>query len=356
MAGGSGTRFWPESREKKPKQFLQIFGKKTLLEQTVRRLKGIIPNSRILVVTQEDQVSCVKKLLRLPSAHVIGEPIGRNTAPCSALAASVILKKDPEAVLAILPSDHCISKEGVFERAVKAAYGIAQKTHLPVTLGIRPTFPHTGYGYLEMDRLAGQYGGCAYYRLKRFHEKPSLKKAKLFLRSKRYLWNSGMFFWRADELLMAADRYLLGIARLIQKITAGNVKKGMHQFYAKLENISIDYGLMERMKGRILTIPVDLGWNDLGGWQGFADLCLKENPPERWKKDKQNNVWLGNVLSVESKGNIVKAEGRLVAMVGVENYAIIDSRDALLVCPKEQAESVRKIVQALKAKNLKQYL
>ncbi len=348
MAGGSGTRFWPESRRKNPKQFLKIFGKTTLLEQTVNRLGNVIPPSRVLVVTQDDKVSLCRKLLPLvPRNQIFGEPVGRNTAPCAALGAALVLKKDPEAVIALLPADHLIAKEMLFRQALILAENLAQKEKYPVTFGIKPVFPHTGYGYLELDRFFQKRKTFPVYRLKCFHEKPDIKRATAFFRSGRFLWNSGMFVWRAEEVIKATDRYLPQAGRIIKKIMVVGLEKGMKKFYAAMPNISIDYGLMEKMRGRILAIPLDLGWNDVGGWQSLADL---------WPKDQKRNVAIGKTLLIHSEGNIIKGNKRLVALLGIKDCVVVDTPDALLVCPRHKTESIRQIVAELRKRKWEQYL
>jgi mannose-1-phosphate guanylyltransferase len=348
MAGGSGTRFWPESRRKNPKQFLRIFGKRTLLEETTARLGKAVPPSRIIVVAQNEKVSQVRRLLKaVPPRQIFGEPVGRNTAPCAVLAAAIVSEKDSEAVVALLPADHSIKNVLLFQKALKAAYEIAQREKYPVTFGIKPAFPHTGYGYLELNRLVQRDGRFLVYRLKRFHEKPDLKKAAAFFHWGRFLWNSGMFVWRADELLRAAEAYLPEAYRLIHKMMAHGIEKGMRRFYRDMPNISIDYGLMEKMRGKILTIPVELGWNDVGGWNSLAELR---------SHDKNQNVTVGKVLLIESTGNIVKANDRLIALVGMKDHVVIDTRDALLVCPRQKTESIRKVVEELKNRKWTKYL
>ncbi|MBI3313583.1 MAG: mannose-1-phosphate guanylyltransferase [Candidatus Omnitrophica bacterium] len=348
MAGGQGTRFWPESRAKNPKQFLRVMGKKSLLEQTIARIRPVIPPGRILVVTQESKMRDAARHARIPGSNIIGEPVGRNTAPCAALAAALILKKDPAAILAILPSDHHIEKSGVFSRALKAAGKIADKRRLPVTFGIEPDFPHTGYGYLEITKQDGTAGGFKVYRLKRFHEKPDLKKAKAFLKTKRFYWNSGMFVWRADELLAAAKKFLPSAWRLANEIAAGsNLKVQMKRHYAKMPDISIDYGLMEKMRGKILMLPVKMGWNDVGDWKTLAKY---------WPKDVSENALFAKTLMIDSRGNIVKGRERLIVFVGVNDCVVVDTEDALLVCSKHKTEHIRKVVEHIKAKNWHQYL
>lgn len=347
MAGGSGTRFWPESRRQKPKQFLKIFGHKTLLEQTVDRLRGLIPPSRILVVTQKTNVKLVRSLLKIPAYQVIGEPVGRNTAPCAALAASIARMEDPDAVLAILPADHRIDKPAVFRKALRIAGEIAAKEKLPVTFGIKPTYPHTGFGYLELGSALKRKGGLTIYQLKCFHEKPDYSQAKSFLKAKRFLWNSGMFVWRAESLLEATEHYQPRIETLLYHIVRGPLKVQMNRWFHKMPNVSIDYGLMEPLGKKILAIPADFKWNDLGGWQVI---------PEMWAQDKQGNVARGKVILMESSGNVVKGEKRLLALVGVRDLVVVDTKDALLICHRKKTETVRGVVAALKRKKWEEYL
>lgn len=343
MAGGTGTRFWPESRITRPKQFLPIFGNKTLFEQTCDRVSGLVPKSRILAVTHQRYQARIRALAGLPASQIIGEPVGRNTAPCAILAAAWALRRDPEAVIALLPADHRIGKTQAFKSALRKASRLAEKTGLPVTFGIKPDSPHTGYGYLEM----GARAEAGAYRLKRFHEKPDLRRARAFVKSGRFLWNSGMFVWRADALLAAAARFLPEAKALAEKIVAGNLSAGMKRLYAGMPSVSIDYGLMERLAGKILTVPADIQWEDLGGWLAYAKL---------WPADRQGNVVQGNALLVESSGSVVRGGKRLIAAVGLKDYVIVDSGDALLICPKDRTESIRRIVDELSRRKWKQYL
>ncbi len=347
MAGGSGTRFWPESRHRKPKQFLSIFGKKTLIEQTVDRLKPLVSPSRVLVITNKQHTGVVKKLLKISSSQIVGEPMGRNTAPCAVLAAALFLKKDPDAIAAILPSDHKILREPLFRKALDAAAKVSDKTGMPVTFGIRPSFANTGYGYLEMGPKFSKMNGLPVYRLKRFHEKPNAAKAKKFVRSGRFLWNSGMFVWRADKLMEAARKFLPDAHDLALKIADEGLEKGLNRHYKKMPNISIDYGLMEKMAGNILTLPVDIGWHDLGGWLAFEEF---------WEKDAEGNSVRGRAVLLESQNNIVKSEKRLVAMIGVKDFVVVDTDDALLICPKSKSEEIRNIVKALKDRKMEVHL
>lgn len=348
MAGGSGTRFWPESRAQKPKQFLTLFGKKTLLEQTLERLAGVIPSTRMVVITNESYTAQVRSLSKLDPSRIIGEPVGRNTAPCAALGAALAFEKDKDAIVALLPADHRIGKPDVFKMALKAAAAATQETGEPVTFGVKPTFPHTGYGYLEMGGQIMTHGGVPVYRLKQFHEKPDLKKAAKFVKSGKFLWNSGMFVWRADRLLEATRQFQPEIYKRVQKIIHSNLKAAMKKEYPAMPNISIDYGLMEKLSGKILTLPVDMDWRDLGGWNAFAEL---------WPADLRGNILHGQTVLHDASGNIVKSDpNKVIALLGVHDLVIVDTPDALLVCPKDKTESIRDIIAALKTKKLERYL
>lgn len=349
MAGGAGTRFWPESREKTPKQFLpSIFGQRTLFEETLRRIAPVIPKSRVIVVTQKRYVPLVRKLSGIPAAHILGEPVGRNTAPCVAVASALILKKDPSAVVAILPSDHQIGKPKHFQKILKTAVAAAAQHGLPVTFGMKPHFPHTGYGYLERESLLEKRNGLPVYRLKQFHEKPNEAKAKAFLKTGRFLWNGGIFIWKAERLMKAAEKYLPQVARGVRRMMDGNFQIQFQKEYASMPSISIDYGLMEHLRGKILTIPADIDWCDLGGWMAFQDL---------WPMDAQGNRIQGKeILMTESSGNLVRSAKRLTVLVGVKDLVVVDTGDALLVASKDKVESVRKIVTMLRERRWNQYL
>lgn len=348
MAGGSGTRFWPESRKDRAKQFLNIFGRKTLLQQTFDRIKTVVPPSRILVFTAQDKAALAAKLLHIPRSQVIGEPVGRNTAPCAAWAASLILKKDPSAVLGIFPADHLIKDETTFAKVLRVAYEQADREGMPVTLGIKPDQPHTGYGYLEMAGKKVQVGNTPVFFLKCFHEKPTLARARAYVRSKKFLWNAGIFIWRADCLLETTRRELPGVFKPVVKIAAGGgTAASVKKLFSRVPNISIDYGLMEKLSGGILTIPVSMGWNDVGSWATLREL---------FPVDRSGNLSIGNNVLVESSGNLVKSSGRLIATVGLKDHVVVDTGDAVLVCPLHETESIRKIVAQLKKTNRRQFL
>jgi mannose-1-phosphate guanylyltransferase len=348
MAGGSGTRFWPESRKHRAKQFLGLFGPKTLLEQTFDRVKKVIPPSRILVFTALDKAASTAKLLHIPRSQVIGEPAGRNTAPCAAWAASLVLKKDSSAVLGIFPADHFIKDENTFAKVLRIAFGQADESGMPVTLGIKPDQPHTGYGYFEIAEKKATVRGMPVFFLKCFHEKPELARARAYFRSKKFLWNAGIFIWRADCLLETTRRELPAVFKTAVKIAAGGMSAAaVKKLFTKVPNISIDYGLMEKLSGGILTIPVSMGWSDVGSWATLRGLL---------PVDRGGNLSIGNNILVESSGNVVKGTGRLIATVGLKDHVVVDTGDAVLVCPVSETESIRKIVVELQKRNMHRFL
>lgn len=345
LAGGAGTRFWPESRRANPKQFLTVFGKKTLLEETIDRISPVIPRSRILVITQKAYTARVRKLTGLPPSQILGEPIGRNTAPCAVVSAEWVMRRDPKGVLAILPSDNQIKKTKIFRKALLRAGKICEKNPYPLTFGIRPSIPHTGYGYLEMGQALPGNKGIFY--LKRFHEKPTPAKARKYLKSGNVFWNSGMFVWNAQAIERSARKYQPKIHAISKRIMDGNFEKNFKKLYPEMPSISIDYGFMEPMRGNILTLPLDIGWSDLGGWLAYADLKAK---------DLNQNTCDKNAVFIRSQNNILKTDKRMLALVGVKDLIVIDTPDALLVCHKDKAEHIREVVDWLKKNKAFRYL
>lgn len=348
MAGGSGTRFWPASRKNNPKQFLSFFNEKTLLQETFTRVKKDIHPSRIIIFTQKTKVSYVVKSLGISRSQVIGEPIGRNTAPCATWAASYIYKKDPKGVMVLLPADHIVKDTKAFSKAMLTAYKVADSSEMPVTLGIKPTSPHTGYGYLEMGPKKEQKGDLSVFQLKNYLEKPNLEKAKKYIKTKRFLWNAGIFVWRVDAMLQAVKKHLPAVYDGVIQITSSKVSiKKKEQIFKEMPSVSIDYGLMEKLKGKILTIPVSMEWNDVGSWSTLSGLL---------KSDTDGNVLSGKTLICDSKDNFVKSNDKLIAMIGVNDYVVVESKDVILICPKTKTESIRKLVLELEKQKLSQYL
>ncbi|MFA5159453.1 MAG: sugar phosphate nucleotidyltransferase, partial [Candidatus Omnitrophota bacterium] len=312
------------------------------------RIKKVIPSSRILVFTALDKAASTAKLLHISRSQVIGEPVGRNTAPCAAWAASLILKKDPSAILGIFPADHFIKDETTFAKILRVAYKQADEEGMPVTLGIKPGRPHTGYGYLEIAGKKTTVHNTPVFFLKRFHEKPKLARARAYFRSRKFLWNAGIFIWRADCLLETTRCELPAVFKKVVKIAAGGISAvAVKKLFSRVPGISIDYGLMEKLSGGILTIPAAIGWNDVGSWSTLKDVL---------PVDKKGNLSVGNNLLVESSGNVVKGSGRLIATVGLKDHVVVDTGDAVLVCPVNKTESIRKIVVELQKRNMHRFL
>jgi mannose-1-phosphate guanylyltransferase len=341
MAGGSGTRFWPLSRALRPKQLLPLSGAQgSLLRETRKRISKLIAAEQTLVVTSEALVEQTRaELPELPPENIMAEPVGRNTAPCVGWAASVVARRNPEAVLAILPADHHIADERAFntvlERAIEAARGGDM-----VTVGVKPTRPETGYGYVELgEELAPNV-----HRGRRFVEKPDELRARQFLAAGRYLWNSGMFFFRADVVLAAVRQHLPGLGDALRKFDeaalAGNERDVVRALYASLPDVSIDHGIMEKA-ARVAVVPGDFGWSDVGSWTSAWELA---------PHDVDDNALFGEVVTVDTHRSYVRAHGdKVVALIGLDDVVVVDTEDALLVMPRSRSQDVRAIVSALKS-------
>jgi len=325
LAGGSGTRFWPASRQNWPKQFLELVGKESLLRQTIRRVAPKVPASNIWIVANRSHQKEIKRQatgLGIRLSQILWEPQGKNTAPAIGWAAARIHARDPRAVMAVLPSDHLIQSTSRFLSALEKAVKLARANHL-VTFGIVPTRPETGYGYLKIKKTAGIL--C----VERFIEKPDLAKAKQFTRSRAYLWNSGMFVWKTQAILEAFRKYLPSIYA-----ARGNMLKA----WSRLPAISIDYGILEKAKN-VAAVAADIGWSDLGSWESLAEIL---------PKDKAGNTMKGNVLSLDCRNTFIWANARVTAAIGIQDLIIIDTPDAMLVCPKRRSQDVKKLVETLK--------
>jgi mannose-1-phosphate guanylyltransferase len=341
MAGGSGTRFWPLSRRKTPKQLLDLFGGATLLEQTVDRVRGIVPPERIYIFTNSlVQGQMVRLLPNVPEHQIVAEPAQRNTAPTIGLAANEILHRDPEGIMVILPADHVIRKPGAFRNALKAGCRWAAAEGRSVVLGIQPTRAETGYGYILLGGSGENVGREKMFQVETFVEKPTLPVARRYVTSKRYLWNAGMFIWRASTLLANLRRFQPAMAaRLDQIAAAGGIDnpRALKRLFPKLEKISIDYALMEKVDN-VFAVAADIGWSDVGSWAVAYDLQAK---------DSDRNVRPENSLCMDSKGNMLVGGGKFLVTIGVEDLVIVETGDALLVCAREQSQKVGKAVQEL---------
>jgi mannose-1-phosphate guanylyltransferase len=341
LAGGSGTRFWPLSRRARPKQLLRLLGPRSLLEQTAERLRGLVPPERIFVMTSQAVRGEVRRVLAdVPAHQVIAEPAGRNTAPSVGLAAHEILRRDPQGIMVVLPSDHLIAKPAAFRRALRTACRWAAVEGRSVLLGLQPTRPESGYGYVRMGARAGRVAGQTVYAVERFEEKPARAAARRYLRSGRYLWNGGMFIWRASTLLRHLERFQPRMARLLERIArAGGVpnSKVFRRLFPRLEKISVDYALIEKIPG-VYVLPVDVGWNDVGSWTVVYELG---------RKNPQGNVAPARSLALDSRRLLIHSPRKFVVAVGVEDLVIVETEDALLVCTRERAQQVGKAVEEL---------
>lgn len=348
LAGGSGTRLWPLSTKAMPKQFLSLASDATMLQATVARLAPLVPSDRIFVVTFEEYRGIVQaQVPDLPPEHIIAEPAGRGTAASIGLAATLIAAKDPQAVMASFPADHVILDVAGFRRALRFAEAVAREGHL-VTLGITPTYPETGYGYIQQgNALARSDDGLTAYTVQRFVEKPARPVAEEFLAAGGYAWNAGIFIWRVDRILAEIHRHVPTVGRVLDAIAEG-IRQGrgtqaMQAAWPELrENITIDNGVLEHAQD-IAVIPVEIGWNDIGNWAQLATLHATD--------DADNTAHMlstGRHIAVETRDTFVySTTGRTIATAGMEGFVIIDTGDALLICPKERVQLVKQITERL---------
>jgi len=344
MAGGGGTRLWPLSRQAHPKQMLKLFGERTMFQLAVDRLLPLLPLERICVVTGADQIAALAaQYPELPLENFIIEPQGRGTAPCIGLAAVHLQRRDPDAVMAVLTADHFIRREAHFCATLRAAQKVAEQGYL-VTLGIEPTFPATGYGYVCRGAALGEVDALPYFVAARFTEKPNLDTALQFLQSGAYTWNSGMFIWRAAHILQEMQHWLPDLYATLMLLAAALPTPAYHaelqRLWPALKKETIDYGIMEKAT-RVAVIPAELGWSDIGAW----DAVVTQHTP-----DADGNVCDGEVLTVATAKTMVLALGqRLVATIGVQDLVIVDTPDAILIAQRGQTEQVKEIVTRLQA-------
>jgi mannose-1-phosphate guanylyltransferase len=354
LAGGRGTRFWPLSRKKRSKQLLALDGKHTMIQQTVSRLLPLAPPKRFWIVTNDDlRPAILKQLPKLPKPQVLAEPLGRNTAPAIGLAAFLLLREHPDAVIGMFPSDHVIADEKSYRATIERGVEIAAAGENIVVLGIRPNRAETGYGYIE---AGSGFGGSA-LRVRRFTEKPDSEKAAAFVAAGNYFWNSGMFLWSARTLANALREHLPKTAPLLEEIAAAfGTRKFAATFrtlYPKCENISVDYAVLEPRSAKgeqasnIFCLSADFGWNDLGSWTALHEHhTAKSSPPEG------NLVTGAGEFVLNAHGNYVHAPGKFVAAVGVRDLVVVVTEDALLITTRQHAQDVGKVVKHLDEKKL----
>jgi mannose-1-phosphate guanylyltransferase len=362
LAGGRGTRFWPRSRTRAPKQLLNIVGRDTMLEQTSARLARLFPASRQWVVTNSEQAAAVRRQLpRLAASHILAEPVGRNTAAAIGLAAAHLLHhgmgKENDAIMAVLPADHYIAQPARYLKILRAALHVAHASGSLVVLGIPPSRPETGFGYIERARgKALDAGGVPVYSVRRFTEKPALARARKYVSTGRYFWNAGMFFWRVSTFLGNLEKFLPkthdALMSLAGEIGTSRYARTLARIYPKLENISVDYAILEPATSRavapsVFVLPAEVGWSDIGSWAAVYELLARKTG---------ENVSAGRHVALDAHGNFLWSPKKFVAAVGIRDLVVVETEDALLLCPRERAQDVGKIVKWLETEKLSRLL
>ena len=340
LAGGSGERFWPLSRRARPKQLLRLVSDKALLEETLARLEGLVPYERILILTNAEQESAVRKLLGgFPKENIIAEPAKRDTAAAVALGTGWVVARDHEATMLVLPADHVISNRAAFQETLALAADTAEETGELVTIGIKPTWACPGYGYIEQGkpvRLRTRPANDAIHRVVRFREKPNLDLAESFLRKENFRWNAGMFVWSVPTVLREFNRHAPELADFISQLRAPkNFEKALRERFSKLPRISFDYAIMEKAD-RVLVVEASFDWDDIGSWRAVSNY---------FEKDKQGNAANCAVIVLDSSNNIVfEEDGTTIALLGVHDLIVVQTKDALLVCHRHEAEKIKNLI------------
>jgi mannose-1-phosphate guanylyltransferase len=350
LAGGGGTRLWPLSRVRKPKHLLNLCGSNSLLAETFARVRPIIADDHLMAITVADHAEALREQAPyLLPQNVVVEPMGRSTAPCIGLMAALIEKTDPDAIMVSLAADHAVEDVQGFRGVLAAAIRAAAEGHL-VTLGIVPDSPETGYGYIERGEPLTRLDGHSVYRVVRFTEKPDLRMAESFLQTGRYYWNASIFVWRVSSILAEVRRCLPDLHRSLMTIQpvlgTERQQQALAQAWESVKPISIDVGVMEKADD-VVVIPADIGWSDVGCWTSVAKLA---------QADEAGNVIEGQGVALECEDSYIRSSGRLVAALGLQGMIVIDTGDAVLVCPKDRAQDVKKVVDLLKREGKDEYL
>jgi len=353
MAGGGGTRFWPLSRMSAPKQLVKITGEDVMINETIKHYDGVINRENTFIVTNAKQAELMDKVLfdEVDRKNILIEPMQRNTAPCIIYAAMTLKKLYGDAVMAVLAADHHIGNVKEYERVLKLAIDTAEKTDRIVTLGLRPTFPSTGYGYLKFNKEDPVSGEV--YDLEKFVEKPDLEVAKSYVESGEYLWNSGMFIWKASVILdyfkkLLPDMYEK-MESIFDKLRTDDEKAAIEEVYPTLENVSVDYGIMEKAEG-VYVIPADFAWNDVGSWDTLENV---------FDLDEKGNVRIGDTELIDCEGSVFfdrSSKTRTAAGIGLKDIVVVQTDDAILVCDKFRVQDIKKMVEKLKEEGRKELL
>jgi len=349
MAGGVGSRFWPRSRERSPKQVLEIIGDGSMILNTITRLQSMVPPEKTWIVTNKLHRDIVHQQVPfLPFQNILTEPIGRNTAPCIGLAALWISRFDPDAIMVVLPADHLIGNREEFLRVLERAIRVADENDALVTIGIQPTHPETGYGYIQYDDSADKnpYANDGIYRVRTFAEKPNLETAQTFLKSGDFLWNSGMFIWKTRVILQEIEKHVPDLSAQLLKIEPAigtdSYQSALERAYGVIRGLSIDYGVMEKAS-KVFVAKGDFGWSDVGSW----DEVVRLTPA-----DTDGNAFRGTVITKDAHGNYVDAGGKVVALIGVDDMIVVSTDDSLLICKKGRSQDVKEIVDYLRRKQI----
>ncbi len=351
MAGGSGTRFWPRSRTTKPKQYLNLFGNESLLESTLQRFGNFIEPANIYIVSGKDQARVLEMQSRLiPKENLIYEPVGKNTLPCIGLAAMFTEKENPDGILVVSPSDHLIHNDELFRNTVLKAALIADEKDGIVTIGITPSYPATGYGYIQVEKELAEGDEIRQFQVKKFVEKPDREKASSYLKQGGFYWNSGLFVFKVSVFINAIKQFAPDLYSDLRKIQAEIGKPSFDQtldtVYREVKSISVDYGIMEHAKN-IYLVEGNFRWNDLGSWESVYMFS---------EKDENRNSSVGETIFLNSENSYAYCDEGLVALIGLEDVIVVKEGNAILVCKRNKAEDVKFIVEQLKSSNKNQYL
>ena len=350
MAGGGGTRLWPKSREHYPKQMHALAGVKPLVQEMAERLHNIVGKDNVYIITNSHQAEVIGAAIPSMVEKILVDPYRRDTAACIGLAAVYLSQSDPNAVIGVFAADHYIGLEEKFAQVILAGEKLAAEGHV-VTIGIKPTDPETGYGYVESADEFGKVDGRPVYQVRRFVEKPDLRKAKEYLAAGNFYWNSGMFLWSIPTIFRLFEQHLpatyAGLMRIKEALGTPHEAEVVDSEYKRMERVSVDFGIMEKLND-ILVIPGEFEWNDIGSWATVSDISVK---------DLDGNAVKASHIGMDTKNClIIGAEGKVVATIGVEDLIVVDTDDALLICHKSRAQEVKKLVDKLKEVNLEDYL
>lgn len=349
MAGGRGERFWPKSRKSLPKQFLSLTSDgKTMIQLTVERILPLVAIEDVYIATNESYYTLVRtQLPNLPAENIICEPVGRNTAPCIGLGAMHVLKKYDDALMLVLPSDHLIKQITLFHKTLQNALQIAEENNNLVTIGITPDYPETGYGYIRFDEEISL--GQA-YKVAQFVEKPDLETAKMYVKNGQYLWNSGMFVWKVRSILDKMEHLMpetyQALVNISQAFGTEQEQSVLQDEFMKIHSMSVDYGILEHADD-IYTVPGSFGWDDVGSWLAMERI----NPTNEF-----GNVMQGNLITVDTKNCILQGGRKLIATVGVQNLIVVDTPDAILICQKENAEDIKRVLEIIRICDRNEYI